>query len=95
MCGEVEELAEAYADFEEFEAEILAVSFDSLKKLKSYAKRIGIPFHLLSDEAGETTERFTYKDVERNVPFPSIFITDRFGVLRYQEIASKPASFLT
>jgi len=81
------ELAEAYANFEELKAEILAVSFDSLKQLKTYAKRIGIPFHLLSDEAGETTERFTYIDVERNVPVPSIFITNRFRLLRYQETA--------
>jgi len=84
--AKLKELAEAYTNFEELEAEILAVSFDSQKKLKSYAKTMGIPFHLLSDETGETTERFTYKDPKMNGPFPSIFITDRFGVLRHQEI---------
>lgn len=81
----LKELDEVYTDFQKLEAEILAVSFDSARKLKSNAKRMEIPFHLLSDETGETTEDFTFKDPRLDGPFPSIFITDRFGVLRYQE----------
>jgi len=83
----LKELAEAYPKFKELDTEILAVSFDNPEKLEAYAKRIRIPFPFLSDRTGETTERFTYKDAENKVPLPSIFITDRFGVLRYQEIA--------
>jgi peroxiredoxin len=83
----LKELSEAYANFKELETEILAVSFDSLEKLKDYAKSMKIPFHLLSDETGETTESFTYTDVRLNAPFPSILVADRFGVLRYQQIA--------
>lgn len=84
--AKLKELAEAFTSFEGLKTEILAVSFDSPRKLKSYAKKLGIPFHLLSDETEEATESFTYKDPSLNGPFPSIFIADRFGVLRYQEI---------
>ena len=48
-----------------------------------------MPFHFLSDETGETTVTFTYIDIENNVPLPSIYITDRLGVLRYQKIVSE------
>ena len=53
-----------------------------------------MPFHLLSDETGETTVTFTYTDIKNNVPFPSIFIADRFGVLRYQKIVSEAHELL-
>lgn len=87
--AKLKELSEIYVNAKELETEILAVSSDNLEKLKRYAKRIRITFHLLSDETGETTETFTYTDVGKNAPFPSIFITDRFGVLRSQKIASE------
>ena len=94
-CWEkVKELAEAYDNFVEREAEILAVSFDGLETLRMYAEKLGIPFPLLSDEIGEPTERFTYTDVRYHAPFPSIFITDRFGVLRHQQIASEAHALL-
>src|SRR3989304_9978088 len=78
--AKLKELAEVYTRAKELETEILAVSFDNIEKLKRHAKRIAIPFHLLSDETGETTVTFTYTDIKNNVPFPSIFIADRFGV---------------
>jgi peroxiredoxin (alkyl hydroperoxide reductase subunit C) len=87
--AKLKEIAEAYEKLDDLEAEILAISRDNLEKLRMHAKRIGIPFHLLSDERGETIERFTYIDPAGNIPFPSVLITDRFGVLRYQEIVSE------
>jgi len=87
--AKLKELSEIYANAIGLETETLGISFDNLEKLRKYAKRLGIPFHLLSDEKSEATETFTYTDPENNVPVPSIFITDRFGVLRYQKIASE------
>jgi len=87
--AKLKELAQAYDRVKELEAEVLAVSFDILEKLKSYAQGRAIPFPLLSDQTGETAESFTHKDSKRNAPFPSIFITDRFGALRYQKITSE------
>jgi len=85
----LKELARVYAKAQELDAEILAVSFDSLAKTRNYAKKVGITFPLVSDQNREATERFTYQDEERKAPYPSLFITDRFGVLRYQKIAQE------
>lgn len=88
-AAKIEELALAFNRFQDHRTVVLAVSFETVQELKSFSTKVGVPFHLLSDEKGETTERFTYVDPERKAPFPSIFITDRFGVLRFQQIASE------
>ena len=87
--AKLKELAEVYTRAKELETEILAVSFDNIEELWRHAKRIAMPFHLLSNETRETTVTFTYIDIENNVPLPSIYITDRLGVLRYQKIVSE------
>lgn len=74
------------------ETEVLGVSFNDASKAKKQAELDGIPFPLLSDLDGETTERFTHIDYAKNAPFPSVFITDRFGELRYQKIATEAES---
>jgi len=85
----LKELAEVYPDVRELEAEILAVSFDTLAKIRNYARKVGIPFPMLSDPSRETTEKYTLIDEGRKAPYPSLFITDRFGVLRYQKIVEE------
>lgn len=71
------------------DAEILGVSFDNLDETRNYAKETGVMFPLLSDENMEATEKFTHQDEARKAPYPSLFITDRFGVLRYQKIVEE------
>uniref|UniRef100_A0A7C2NZC0 Redoxin domain-containing protein n=1 Tax=candidate division WOR-3 bacterium TaxID=2052148 RepID=A0A7C2NZC0_UNCW3 len=82
-------LAEAYKEIQAFEAEVLAVSFDNPDEAKVQVEEDKLPFPLLSDQNGATTARFTYIDKSRNMPFPAILITDRFGALRYQKIAEE------
>jgi len=87
QCAQkLKELAQIYPKVEELEAEIIAVSFDSIAEARNDARESEIPFPLLYDSGGEATERFTYIDESRHTPYPSLFITDRFGVLRYQKI---------
>lgn len=85
----LEEYARIYEKVKEFQylAEILAISFDSISEIKEYLRRVSILFPLLSDDKEEATEKYTYKDDTRKSPFPSIFITDRYGALHYQKIA--------
>jgi len=87
--AKMKELEQAYDNTVELEAEIFAVSFDNLSELRNYAQNAGIKFHLLSDKTGEITEAFTCKDTARTAPCPSIFVADRFGVLRYQKLGSE------
>ncbi len=60
--AKLKELAEAWQKFQDLETEVLAVSFDSPDSLRRLEKRVRIPFHLVSDQTGETTARFTYVD---------------------------------
>lgn len=83
--NKLRKLARIYKALQGLEAEVLAVSFDNLKRAKEQAENDALPFPLLSDLSRETTERYTYVDEAGNAPFPSIFTTDKFGALRYQK----------
>lgn len=89
-CREkLKELANAYAEIQFLEAEVLAVSFDGIEDLKRQREEDALPFPLLSDKNGATSERFTFVDKSKNTLFPAIFVTDRFGALRFQKIAEE------
>lgn len=75
-----------YPKLKGLETEVLAVSFDNVSDLKEKAAKDNIKFPLLSDANNRYTMKFTYIDNWRNSPYPSIFITDRYGELREQEI---------
>lgn len=81
----LKEFTEIYGDVQGLDAEILAISQDSLKDIQDYAKMFKVPFPLLSDPDGKTMVRYTYKD--DGTPLPALFITDRYGALYYQRVA--------
>ena len=83
----LEDFASAYRKIQELETEVLAISFDSPKDTEQYHEKVALPFPLLSDQTGETTEKYTHRDEDKHAPFPSIFITDRYQELRFQKIA--------
>ena len=83
------ELTEIYGKAKDLEAEFLAVSFDSPAEGIKQGEEDKLPFPLLSDLDGAATGRFTHVNVARKAPYSSIFISDRFGVLRYQKIAEE------
>ncbi|MDQ1279066.1 MAG: hypothetical protein QG670_326, partial [Thermoproteota archaeon] len=80
----LEELAKINSEVLENESEILAISFDKPETLKNLEEKI--PFPLLFGINKDMILEYTYIDATRGSPFPSIFITDRYGVLRYQKI---------
>lgn len=84
--GEYAKIYEKARGFQ-YLAEILAISFNNINEIKDYVKRASISFPLLSDVKEKITEKYTHKDKTRNSPYPSIFITDRYGALHYQKIA--------
>ncbi len=88
-------LAKVYETMKELETEVLSVSFDALSDLRATAILRDIPFPMLSDLRREMTEKFTYVHLSRNGPHPSIFITDRYGELRKQEISDEADQLLS
>jgi peroxiredoxin len=97
-CGQclkkINDLAHVYERMEEMETEVLSVSFDALSDLRAAAILRDIPFPMLSDLGREMTEKFTYIHLSRSGPHPSVFITDRYGELRKQEIADESDKLL-
>ena len=71
------------------EAEVLSISPDNVDDLKDYACEKNSPFLMLSDSSGAVSQRFTIKSELRRAPMPTILIADRFGVLRFQEMAEE------
>ena len=77
------EIAEHYGDYEEKEAEVLAVSTDELDRLRQLATDLGLPYPVLSDSDGAVT------DLYLNSPEPTaektfdvaILVADRWGAL--------------
>ncbi len=90
----LKDFAEVYKEIQKLNAEVLAVSFESIDQIKRQAEEDDIPFPMLADTYGEATESFTYTDEKRKAPFPSVFITDKFGELRKQEIAAEADKLL-
>lgn len=81
------ELNAYYNDFIDSKTEIIAITSDSLEKIKKLANEIGIVFPILSDKNGEVINKYTYSNDSGKYSMPSIFITDRFGALYFQQIA--------
>lgn len=93
--NKLRKIAKVYSELRKLETEVLAVSTESLEKVKEQAKKDALPFHMLSDTSGKATALYTYIDEARNGPFPSIFIADRYGELRKQEIANEADQLLS
>jgi len=89
-CAECREtlkgFAENYNHYKRLNAEVLAIGTDSIDGLTKLADELSLPFPVLSDEDGETANRYTYVNPETKAPFPSIFIADKYGSLEEEWI---------
>ena len=77
------EIAEHYGDYEQKEAEVLAVSTDQLDRLRQLTQDLALPFPVLSDSDGKVTDLYLkYPEQIRDKIFDiAIFIADRWGAL--------------
>jgi peroxiredoxin len=66
--------------FEEYRAQVLAISTDPPEASIRLVEEMELPFPLLSDPTGEVVERFTERDEEGHSS-PALYLTDRFGAL--------------
>lgn len=74
----------AYSLLQDGDAEVLAISADSLPSHKAFAEQLGgLPFPLLSDWHRTVAPAYGVWNAERQVPIRSVFVVDREGVLRF------------
>jgi peroxiredoxin len=67
--------------------QVVGISYDDPKVLKSFSDRAKISFPLLSDPGSKTVEAYHIRNPAargraEGVPFPGTFILDRDGVIR-------------
>ena len=85
----LKELIDSYVDINSLDSEVIAITVSSTINSSGQLDGIQTPFPILIDEVGDFTKKFTYIDDKNNTPFPSIFITDRYGAVRFQRIAEE------
>ena len=67
--------------------QIVGISYDSTKVLKTFSDRMSIGFPLLSDPESKTIEAYHIRNPaargkQEGVPYPGTFILDQAGVIR-------------
>ena len=82
-------LQEDYATISGLDAEVLAVSVDSLRGAQRAIESIGLEFQVLSDPDHEVVDAYGVWNLFQNeLPAPATFIIDKDGVIRWEYIAS-------
>ena len=75
------EISEHYDQYQEKEAEVLAISTDEKDRLHQLAQDLALPFPLLSDSDRRVTNLYL-KHLEQSAAFEAaIFIADRWGAI--------------
>ena len=86
-------LQEDYETITGLDAEILAVSVDSLRGAQRAIEAIGLEFQVLSDPGHEVVEAYGVWNLFQNeLPAPATFIIDKQGVIRWEYIGKTSAS---
>ncbi len=83
-------LNDDYLFFRSLEADILAISPDSVDKARDTAARYKIPFKLLSDPKLKVIREYGVFDDLENGDDASVFIVDKEGRIRYKNIGVVP-----
>ena len=68
---------------EELEADVIGVSFDSVRSHQRFAQRHGLPFVLLSDEGGEERKLYGVPNTLGLFPGRATYVIDEEGVAKY------------
>lgn len=78
------EISEHYGEYQQMEAEVLAISSDEIDCLRQLAQDLALPFPVLSDRGGGVTDLYL-KHIEqrgdRAAFEAAIFVADRWGAV--------------
>lgn len=83
--GELCEIRDELAAFDDAEAEVLAISVDTAASLRVFAEQEGLRFRLLSDfwPHGAVAQAYEVFDPVKGAPRRSSYVVDREGRLRW------------
>ncbi len=82
--GELSEIRDRLEQFSERDAEVLAVSNDSIHTLRVFGEQEDLPFPLLSDfwPHGDVSRAYGVFDEDKGCAVRGTFVIDRQGVVR-------------
>ena len=81
------ELQSHQADFATRSIRIVAISADPVEKSRALAKDLGLTFLLLSDPELTAIRAYGVEDVGNDIAWPSEFLVDRGGAIRWRDTA--------
>ena len=72
-----------YEEFRKLDAEVVGISSDSVESHRSFAKKYGLPFTLLSDEGGKVRKLYGVSNTFGLFPGRVTYVIDKKGVIRH------------
>lgn len=77
------EISEHYHQYQQMEAEVLAISSDEVDYLRQWAQELALPFPVLSDSEGGVTDLYVkHSEQPGDTAFETaIFVADRWGAV--------------
>jgi thioredoxin-dependent peroxiredoxin len=72
-----------YEEFSKLDAEVVGISSDSVESHRSFAKKHGLPFTLLSDEGGKVRKLYGVSNTLGLFPGRVTYVLDEQGVIRH------------
>jgi peroxiredoxin len=82
------EIAAHYGEYQQLEAEVLAVSADESTRVRRLAQELALPFPVLADSDGSVTDRYL-EQKGAAAPAAAVFIADRWGAIFTRKIAAQ------
>jgi len=79
LVNYLKDFADHYREFADLETEILAISLEDEEGTEILRIELDLPYPLLTDPEGRTTEKYTYWQRDTRAPLPSIFVMDRYA----------------
>ncbi len=83
--------AGSYREYQDLDAEILAISPDAQQAVEMLAADLRLPFPLLVDATGEVSARYTGVKSAAADSVVGILVTDRYGALYHQTLSRRDA----
>jgi len=74
---------DGYEEFSKLDAEVVGISSDSVESHRSFAKKHGLPFTLLSDEGGKVRKLYGVPNTLGLFPGRVTYVIDEQGVIRH------------
>ncbi len=74
---------DVYEEFSKLDAEVVGISSDSVESHRSFAKKHGLPFTLLSDEGGKVRKLYGVSNTFGLFPGRVTYVIDENGVVRH------------